>query len=90
MTRKRPVVFGICGESNSGKTWLIEKLIPCLRARGLRVGVIKRCGSHLEVEKPGKDTDRIFRAGGDVLAQGPDEWFMPIPVWPQYQPQRIV
>lgn len=76
MTRKKPVVFGICGESNSGKTWLIEKLIPRLHARGLRVGVIKHCGSHFKTDQPGKDTDRIFRAGGDVLAQGPEEWFM--------------
>ena len=73
--RKWPVVFGICGASNSGKTQLVTEILPRLRARGLRTGVVKRCGSHLEADTRGKDSDRIFRAGGDIVAQGPHESF---------------
>ena len=34
-------VFGIAGFSNSGKTTLIEKLIPVFNRHGLKVSVIK-------------------------------------------------
>ena len=35
-------VISFVGWSNSGKTTLIEKLIPVLRGKGLRIGVLKR------------------------------------------------
>lgn len=34
-------IFGIAGWSGSGKTTLLRRLIPALRARGLRVATIK-------------------------------------------------
>ncbi len=34
-------VFGVAGRSGMGKTTLLERLIPALRARGLRVSLIK-------------------------------------------------
>jgi len=70
-----PPVMGIVGDSNSGKTLLIEQLVPALRARGLRVAVIKRCSHQLQADHPGKDSDRAFQAGADVLAVSPDEAF---------------
>jgi molybdopterin-guanine dinucleotide biosynthesis protein MobB len=69
----RPPVVGIRGPSGSGKTLLIERLVPRLRARGLRVAVVKHCSHRLDVDHPGKDSDRIFRAGADVIAAGPGE-----------------
>jgi Ni2+-binding GTPase involved in maturation of urease and hydrogenase len=36
-----PPVVSIVGRSKSGKTTLIEKLIPLLKARGYRVGTVK-------------------------------------------------
>ena len=41
LSLKRPAVLAVSGAHNSGKTTLLEKLIPLLRARGLKVGVIK-------------------------------------------------
>ena len=38
---KRPAVLAVSGVHNSGKTTLLEKLLPVLRSRGLKVGVIK-------------------------------------------------
>jgi glutamate dehydrogenase (NADP+)/cyclic pyranopterin phosphate synthase/molybdopterin-guanine dinucleotide biosynthesis protein A len=65
----RPVV-AICGFKNSGKTTLIERLVPILRADGLAVAVVKHDAHGLEIDHPGRDTDRIFRSGADVLALG--------------------
>ena len=44
LSLKRPAVLAVSGAHNSGKTTLLEKLIPLLRARGLKVGVIKHDG----------------------------------------------
>ncbi len=67
--------FGICGYSGSGKTTLIEALIPRLLERGLKVGVIKQDAHGLQVDREGKDTDRIFKAGADVLIRDPNQAF---------------
>jgi len=69
-------VIAVSGYSDSGKTLLIEQLLPRLQARGLRVAVIKNCEHPVEADRPGKDTDRLFTAGADVLASGPNETFI--------------
>lgn len=66
-------VLGICGYSGSGKTTLIESLIPYLTSKGFRVLTIKHDVHGLNVDRPGKDSDRFFRAGSDVMANGPGE-----------------
>ncbi len=66
-------IHGVCGWSGSGKTTLIESLIPQLSARGLSVAVVKHDVHGIDLDRPGKDSDRFFRAGADVLLQGPKE-----------------
>jgi molybdopterin-guanine dinucleotide biosynthesis protein B len=56
-------VIGIAGYSNSGKTQLIERLIPLLKARGLRVSVVKHAHHRFDIDHPGKDTYRHRAAG---------------------------
>lgn len=56
-------VVGFCGASGVGKTTLIERLIPELRARGQRVSVIKHAHKTFDIDHPGKDTWRHRRAG---------------------------
>jgi molybdopterin-guanine dinucleotide biosynthesis protein B len=58
----------IVGKSKSGKTTLLEKLIPELKRRGYRVATIKH-HSHpeFEIDQPGKDTWRYAQAGSDVV-----------------------
>ncbi|MHC4253533.1 MAG: molybdopterin-guanine dinucleotide biosynthesis protein B [Planctomycetota bacterium] len=68
-------VFGVCGWSGSGKTTLIEQLVPELAARGLRVAVVKHDAHGLDIDREGKDSDRLFRAGADVLMRGPGQMF---------------
>jgi len=60
-------ILVVTGHSNSGKTALIEALVPVLRRRGYRVGVIKHLGSALDWDREGKDTDRFWEAGADAL-----------------------
>ncbi|MEI6148578.1 MAG: molybdopterin-guanine dinucleotide biosynthesis protein B [bacterium] len=74
MTERIPV-FGICGYSGAGKTTLIEELVRRLSRQGLRVGVIKHDAHGLDIDREGKDTDRFFKAGADVLIRGPAEAF---------------
>ena len=66
-------VLGISGYSGAGKTTLIEALLPRLTERGLSVGVVKHDAHGLDLDRAGKDSDRFFRAGGDVLVRGPHE-----------------
>jgi len=55
--------IGIVGWSGVGKTTLIERLIPVLASRGLRVSTIKHCHHTLALDAPGKDSDRHQQAG---------------------------
>jgi len=68
-------VFGICGWSGSGKTTLVEQLVPELSAQGLRVAVVKHDAHGLDIDREGKDSDRLFKAGADVLMRGPGQMF---------------
>ena len=60
-------VISIVGKSKSGKTTLIEKLVPILINRGLKVAVIKHAKRGFEIDKKGKDSYRIFQSGADVI-----------------------
>ena len=51
------------GNSGTGKTTLITKLIPVLKSRGLKVGTIKHAGHGFDMDKPGKDTFLHKQAG---------------------------
>ena len=56
-------VVGFSGYSGSGKTTLVEQLIPALKARGLRVSVVKHAHHKFDIDHPGKDTFRHRQAG---------------------------
>jgi formylmethanofuran dehydrogenase subunit E len=64
-----PKTLLIVGKKDSGKTSLVETLIPQLRARGYRVGTIKqhRSGAPLDIDRPGKDSWRHRRAGASAV-----------------------
>jgi molybdopterin-guanine dinucleotide biosynthesis protein B len=67
-------ILSIIGKSGSGKTVLLEKIIPELKRRGYRVATIKHhFHPGFEFDIPGKDTWRHARAGSDqVIIAGPD------------------
>ena len=65
---KRPAVLAVSGLHNSGKTTLLEKLLPALRSRGLKVGIIKHDGHDFTPDVPGTDSYRLREAGADGVA----------------------
>ena len=73
-------VVGVCGYSGSGKTTLIEQIIPLFAQEGLSVAVIKHDAHRLDVDRPGKDSDRFFRAGATVCAHDATQAFARIPL----------
>lgn len=66
----RPKVLLIVGYKKTGKTTLIEKLIPELSGRGYRVGTVKHHHSDLpvSVDSAGTDTWRHRQAGACSVA----------------------
>lgn len=68
-------VFGIAGHSGMGKTTLLERLVPELRARSLAVSLIKHSHKAIEIDRPGKDSYRLREAGcREVLLLGDGRW----------------
>ena len=64
--RATPPLVCIVGNSGSGKTTFIERLIPELKRRGLKVGTLKHDVHGFEMDKPGKDSWRHKQAGAST------------------------
>ena len=62
----KPIIC-IAGRSQTGKTTLIEKLIPVLKNRGYRLGTIKHSHHIFEMDKTGKDSWRHKDAGAETV-----------------------
>ena len=59
-------VISVAAYSGTGKTTFLEKLIPVLKARGLRLCVMKHDAHDFQVDREGKDSWRLTKAGADV------------------------
>jgi len=60
-------IISIVGKSDSGKTTLIEKLVPELSQRGYRVATVKHDMHGFEVDREGKDSWRHKQAGAHTV-----------------------
>ena len=60
-------IICIVGRSQTGKTTLIEKLIPVLKGRGHRVGTIKHSHHVFDFDQVGKDSWRHKDAGAETV-----------------------
>jgi molybdopterin-guanine dinucleotide biosynthesis adapter protein len=63
MLKKQPPVLGFAAYSGVGKTSLLTRLLPLLKANGLRVGVIKYSHHNFDIDVPGKDSHKLRQAG---------------------------
>ena len=63
-----PAIVGVVGRSGSGKTSLVELLIPRLTARGLAVGAVKHTSHGFLADRPGKDSYRLYESGAASVA----------------------
>jgi molybdopterin-guanine dinucleotide biosynthesis protein MobB len=60
-------IISIVGSSKSGKTTLIEQLIPEFIKRGYRVATIKHHGEDFQIDQKGKDSWRHKEAGAHTV-----------------------
>ena len=61
-------ILGFVAYSGTGKTSLLLNIIPLLKAKGLRIGMIKH--SHhkkFDIDHPGKDSYRLRKAGAEQM-----------------------
>jgi len=59
-------IYSVVAYSGTGKTTLLEKLIPEFKRRGVRVAVVKHDAHEFEIDHEGKDSWRMTQAGADV------------------------
>jgi molybdopterin-guanine dinucleotide biosynthesis protein MobB len=62
-----PIVFGVYGPSDSGKTTLIVNLITHLIREGYRVATVKCTKKSLSLDAKGKDTWRHHTSGAELV-----------------------
>jgi len=63
-------VLGFAAYSGTGKTTLLEKILPLLSARNIRIGVIKHAHHTFEIDHEGKDSYRLRKAGAKQMLIG--------------------
>ena len=78
-------VLGFAAFSGTGKTTLLEKLIPQLTERGIRIGMVKHAHHEFDIDKPGKDSYRLRKAGAQqvLIASGKRQALMTEQATPQ-------
>ena len=82
-----PPIVSIVAKSGTGKTTLLEKLITELKQRGYRVGAIKHDAHRFDIDREGKDSWRLTRAGADtMLITSPEKLAMVKQYSPEQEP----
>jgi len=67
MVKARIPVLGFAAYSGTGKTTLLKQLLPLLRERGLRVGMVKHAHHDFDIDTPGKDSYELRKAGANEM-----------------------
>lgn len=68
-------VLGLAAFSGTGKTTLLEKLLPRLRDAGVRIGMIKHTHHDFDIDQPGKDSYQLRKAGaGQMMIASGRRW----------------
>ncbi len=72
LTFSKPVL-GFAAYSGTGKTTLLVKLLPLMKLQGLRVAMIKQTHHDFEIDKPGKDSFELRKAGATQMLVASDK-----------------
>ena len=64
---KNPTAFGFYGESGTGKTSLIIKLVRKLREEGYKIATVKITDKKIGVDAKGKDTWKYSKGGSELV-----------------------
>jgi molybdopterin-guanine dinucleotide biosynthesis protein B len=92
MDNLHPPFVIIAGRSGSGKTTIIEGLIPELKKRGLRVGTIKHHKKGgFDIDHPGKDSWRHKKAGAEkTVISSPTRIGLVMDADHDYRPNELI
>ncbi|GLO60980.1 hypothetical protein MACH09_14880 [Vibrio sp. MACH09] len=60
-------LLGFAAFSGTGKTTLLEALLPVIKKQGIRVAVLKHAHHDFDLDTPGKDSYRLRKAGADQM-----------------------
>lgn len=66
MNTPKPIL-GFAAFSGTGKTTLLEKLIPLLTAQNIRIGMVKHAHHEFDIDQPGKDSYRLRKSGAQQV-----------------------
>ena len=72
----KQIIIAISGRKNSGKTTLIESLLPIFTSKGLVTAVVKHHGHKFDPDIPGTDTYRFNHNGAIGTVITDDDCFM--------------
>jgi molybdopterin-guanine dinucleotide biosynthesis protein MobB len=61
-------VLGFAAFSGTGKTTLLSKLLPLLKAQGLHIGIVKHTHHKFDIDHPHKDSYILRKAGAEQIA----------------------
>ena len=67
LKEQRVPVIGVAAYSGTGKTTLLRKVLPQLRAQGMRVAVVKHAHHSFDTDVPGKDSYELRKAGATQM-----------------------
>lgn len=68
-------LLAIVGWSGTGKTTLLQQVIPILLSKGIRTGLIKHTHHEMDVDTPGKDSYLLRKAGASqVMVASSERW----------------
>ncbi len=65
--KNSPIIIGFYGQSNTGKTMLITKIVEWLTEKNVTVATIKQTVHSYSIDKPGKDTWKYATAGSNLV-----------------------
>ena len=84
--RRAPIV-GFAGYSGSGKTTLVTGVVRALAAGGVRVAAVKHAHHSFDVDRPGKDSYELRRAGAvQTLVGSRRRWALVTETEPPHEP----
>ncbi|MBP2169052.1 molybdopterin-guanine dinucleotide biosynthesis protein B [Erwinia toletana] len=83
-------LIALAAWSGTGKTTLLKQLIPLLKMRNIRCGLIKHTHHQMDIDTPGKDSYQLRKAGADqVLVASQQRWALMTETADNQQPLNL-
>ena len=60
-------ILGFAAYSGTGKTTLLTKIIPLLKEKNIRLGILKHAHHDFDIDQPGKDSYELRKSGANMM-----------------------